>query len=65
MIGRSDDMEIRGTTPRWVAAEEDFGTVKLESIEKCVEDFRRHQIPRHKNICPFEQLRRLHRRRKT
>lgn len=65
MIGRSDDMKITGTVPRGVAAEEKFGTVKLEGVDKCVEYFRGHQIPRHEHIGTFKQLRRLHRHRKT
>lgn len=65
MLGRSDDVEVGGTVAGGIAAEEDFGAVKLEGVEKCVEDFRWHQVPRHEYVCPFEQLRRrLHRRRK-
>ena len=65
MLGRSDDVEVGGAVAGRIAAEEDFGAVKLEGVEKSVEDFRWHEVPRHEHVCPFEQLRRrLHRRRK-
>lgn len=58
-------MEIGGTAPGGIAAEEDLGAVELEGVEKSVEDFRGHQVTGHEYVCPFEELRRrLHRRRK-
>ena len=44
-------MEIGGTVPGGIAAEEDFGDVKLEGVQECVEDFRGHQVTGHEYVA--------------
>ena len=53
---------VRGGARR-VAAEEDVGAVMLEGVVKSVEDFRRHQVPRHEHVGTIECLRLHHHRR--
>lgn len=40
VLGRSDDVEVGGVVVGGIVVEEDFGVVKFEGVEKCVEDFR-------------------------
>ena len=60
MIGGRDDVVIVGAGARGVAAEENLGAVLLERVVKLIEDFRRHQLPRHEHVRPFERLRLHH-----
>lgn len=53
-------MEIVGAVARRIAAEEDLGAILLESVVKSVEDFGRHEVPRHEDIGSLERIRLQH-----
>lgn len=54
-------MVIVRTVPRRIAAEENIGAVKLESIVQRIKEFWRNQVPRHEHIRALETFRHHHR----
>ena len=54
-------MVIVRAVPRRIAAEENIGAVKLESVVKRIKEFRRDQVPRHEHIRALQRFRHHHR----
>ena len=53
-------MVIVRTVPGRIAAEENIGSVKLESVVKRIKEFRRDQVPRHEHIRALKTFRHHH-----